>query len=245
MRAKSMGRRRLLRGAGSGLVASGPAVTVLAACGAPASPVAGSSPAPAKKQATVVVHSRAGTADHSAFQQTRIPLFKEQFPHIEVRYEDIPGGEMRTKLLVLAAGGSIGDLAWNGIFVGSHELLAKGVFQPVERVHQGGQVRHQAVPRRLARRAALPGTAARPALPRPLRLQRHLLQRGPATPAAASSCPPADANWTVDDLVDRARKLAATGRRRVRAQHRASRSVAPPGCAPSAASCSARTASGA
>jgi ABC-type glycerol-3-phosphate transport system substrate-binding protein len=86
-----------------------------------------------KKPATVVVHSRAGTGDHSAFQQTRIPLFKEKLPHIDLRYEDIPGGEMRTKLLVLAAGGSIGDLAWNGTFVGSHELLAKGTFQPVER----------------------------------------------------------------------------------------------------------------
>jgi hypothetical protein len=41
---------------------------------------------------------------------------------------------MRTKLLVLAAGGSIGDLAWNGTFVGSHELLAKGTFQPVEKL---------------------------------------------------------------------------------------------------------------
>src|SRR6266498_5237878 len=66
-----------------------------------------------KKAATVVVHSRAGAADHSAYQQTRIPLFKEKFPNIEVRYEDIPGDQMRTKLLVLAAGGSIGDLAWN------------------------------------------------------------------------------------------------------------------------------------
>src|SRR5262245_32655995 len=133
MRAKGVGRRRLLHGAGSGLFASGSAVTLLAACGAPAAPAAGNSPAPATKQATVVVHSRAGTADHSAYQQARIPLFREKFPHIELRYEDIPGGEMRTKLLVLAAGGGIGDLAWNGIFVGSHELLAKGVFQPVEK----------------------------------------------------------------------------------------------------------------
>ena len=37
----------------------------------------------------MVVHSRAGTADHSAFQQTRIPLFKEQFPNVEIRYEEL------------------------------------------------------------------------------------------------------------------------------------------------------------
>lgn len=108
--------------------------TLLASCGAAGS---GGESAPAsgatKKPATVIVHSRAGAADHSAFQQTRIPMFKERNPQIEVRHEDIPGGEMRTKLLILAAGGSIGDLAWNGTFVGSHELLAKGTFQPVEK----------------------------------------------------------------------------------------------------------------
>ncbi len=37
-------------------------------------------------------------------------------------------------MLVLAAGGSIGGLAWNGTFVGPLELLAKVTFQPVEKV---------------------------------------------------------------------------------------------------------------
>ena len=210
MRAERVGRRRLLRGAGSGLVASGPAVTLLAACGAPASPAAGSSPASTKKQATVVVHARAGTADHSAYQQARIPLFREKFPHIELRYEDIPGGEMRTKLLVLAAGGGIGDLAWNGIFVGSHELLAKGVFQPVERFIKADRF------------------DTRPYLAASLDAQRHQgqLHGLPFLGHYGCTClffnedlyartgvelPPMDASWTVDDLIDRARKLAARG----------------------------------
>ena len=125
--AGSAATRRRLLGATTAAAVGAPIIT---ACGADqgTQPSSGT-----RKPATVVVHSRAGAADHSAFQQTRIPIFKEKFPHIEIRHEDIPGGEMRTKLLVLAAGSSIGDLAWNGTFVGSHELLAKGTFQPVEK----------------------------------------------------------------------------------------------------------------
>ncbi|HEX2517032.1 MAG TPA: sugar ABC transporter substrate-binding protein [Chloroflexota bacterium] len=163
-----------------------------------------------KAPATVVVHSRAGAADHSAFQQTRIPLFKEQHPTIEVRYEDIPGGEMRTKLLVLAAGGSIGDLAWNGTFVGSHELLAKGTFQPVERFIKADKF------------------DTRPYLAASLDAQRHQGQLHGLPFIGHYGCnaiyynedlltrsgvplPPADASWTVDDLVDRARRIVGTG----------------------------------
>src|SRR5437588_9051628 len=92
------------------VVTNSAALAVLTACGSSGAnaPAAGSA---AKKTGAVVVHSRAGTADHSAFQQTRIPLFKQQFPNVEVRYEDIPGDQIRTKLLVMAAGGDIGDLA--------------------------------------------------------------------------------------------------------------------------------------
>ena len=185
-------------------------MALLAACGASGAPEAGTSPVGGKKPATIVVHSRAGTADHSAFQQTRIPLFKEKFPYIDIRYEDIPGGEMRTKLLVLAAGSSIGDLAWNGIFVGSHELLAKGVFQPVEKYVKADKF------------------DLKPYIATSLDAQRFngqlhglpflghygcnviyynvgLFER------SGAALPPADANWTVDDLVDRSKRIVSGG----------------------------------
>jgi len=163
-----------------------------------------------KKAATVVVHSRAGAADHSAYQQTRIPLFKEKFPNIEVRYEDIPGDQMRTKLLVLAAGGSIGDLAWNGTFVGSHELLAKGTFQPVEKYIKADKF--DTKPYLAASLDAQKYQGQIHGLPfighygcNAIYYNQDLLTKSGVQP------PPADANWTTDNLVDMARKVTASG----------------------------------
>jgi multiple sugar transport system substrate-binding protein len=200
-------RRRHLGAAG--LAAGAGAGVVLAACGAPGARDAGTAAA-AKQPATVVVHSRAGTADHSAFQQGRIPLFKERFPQIGVRYEDIPGGEMRTKLLVLAAGGGIGDLAWNGIFVGSHELLAKGVFRPVEafvkadrfdtRPYLGAALDAQRFQGQLHGLPFIGHYGCNAVF-----YNEDLLARTGVEP------PPADAGWTVDALVDRARQLTTRG----------------------------------
>lgn len=208
-----MRRRSLLRGAGTaaGVPAAG---ALLAACGGPPAADPGSPggnrAGGAKQPATVVVHSRAGTSDHSAFQQTRIPLFRERFPQIEVRYEDIPGGEMRTKLLVLAAGGSIGDLAWNGTFLGSHELLARGTFRPVEGFIKADKF------------------DTKPYLTTSLEAQRHQGQLHGLPFIGHFGCnaiyfhqdlyarngvplPPTNADWTVEDLVDRARKIATSG----------------------------------
>jgi multiple sugar transport system substrate-binding protein len=200
-------RRRFLSAAAA--AGAGP---LLLACGALSRGESGQagSGASGKRPATVVVHSRAGTSDHSAFQQTRIPIFKEQFPHIEIRYEDIPGGEMRTKLLILAAAGSIGDLAWNGTFVGSHELLAKGTFQPVEKFIKADKF------------------DTRPYLASSLDAQRYQGQLHGLPFIGHYGCnaiyfnedvftrsgvplPPADAGWTTDDLVDRARRIVASG----------------------------------
>jgi multiple sugar transport system substrate-binding protein len=205
--------RRSVLGRSLAGMAAVPALAALGGCGgaADAPPAAGGTGSAAtKKPATVVVHSRAGTSDHSAFQQTRIPIFKEQFPQIEIRYEDIPGGELRTKLLVLAAGGSIGDLAWNGTFVGSHELLAKGTFQPVEKFIKADKF------------------DTKPYLAASLEAQRHQGQIHGLPFIGHYGCnaiyyhqdlftrsgvplPPADANWTTDDLVDRARRIVSSG----------------------------------
>ena len=244
MRTQSVGRRRLLRGAASGLVASGPAVALLAACGAPTSPVAGSPPrrrrskppswctrAPARPT-TRPSSSRASRSSRRSSPTSSSATRTSRGARCGPSCSSSPP----------AAGSAI----WPGTASSSAPTSCwPRASSSRWRVHQGGQVRHPAVPRRLAGGAALPGPAARPALPRALRLQLPSSSTRTCTPAPASSLPPTDASWTVDDLIDRARKLAARGRRRVRAEHRASRSVAPPGCARSAASCSARTASSA
>src|SRR6266540_6995124 len=191
------------------ILAQAAGAAVLTACGG------GGTAQPAasgvgKKQATVVVHSRAGAADHSAFQQTRIPIFKEKFPNIELRYEDIPGDQMRTKLLVLAAGGSIGDLAWNGTFVGSHELLAKGTFQPVEKFIKADKF--DTKPYLAASLEAQKYQGQIHGLPfighygcNAIYYNQDLLTKAGVQP------PPADATWTTDNLVDMARKVTASG----------------------------------
>ena len=185
--------------------------TLLASCGAAGS---GGESAPAsgatKKPATVIVHSRAGVADHSAFQQTRIPMFRDRNSQIEVRHEDIPGGEMRTKLLILAAGGSIGDLAWNGTFVGSHELLAKGTFQPVEKYIKADKF--DTKPYLSASLDAQRFNGQIYGLPfighygcNAIYFNQDLLAKTGVQP------PPADANWTTDDLLERARRINTSG----------------------------------
>lgn len=195
--------RRTLLGA-----TAGSAPFILIACGAGQS--AQPTTSGAKKPATVVVHSRAGAADHSAFQQTRIPVFKEKFPNIEIRHEDIAGGEMRTKLLVLAAGSSIGDLAWNGTFVGSHELLAKGTFQPVEKYVKADKF--DIKPYLAASLDAQKFNGQLHGLPfighygcNAIYQNLDLLTRSGVQP------PPADASWTTDDLLDRGRRVASGG----------------------------------
>ncbi len=202
---RAVTRRSALAGVSTAASAISAAGVLLTACGEATQPPAG-----AKKQATVVVHSRAGAADHSAFQQTRIPIFKEKFPQIDLRYEDIPGGEMRTKLLVLAAGGSIGDLAWNGTFVGSHELLAKGTFQPVEKFIKADKF--DTKPYLTASLDAQKYNGQVHGLPfighygcNAIYYNQDLLARNGVQP------PPADANWTTDDLLDRSRRVVAGG----------------------------------
>jgi multiple sugar transport system substrate-binding protein len=203
-------RRRASRRQVVGAAGATALMPVLAACGAGQSASPSGAGGGAKKPATVVVHSRAGTSDHSAYQQTRIPLFKEKFPHIDIRYEDIPGGEMRTKLLVLAAGGAIGDMAWNGTFVGSHELLAKGTFQPVEKFIKADKF------------------DTKPYLAASLDAQRHqgqlhglpfighygcnaIYYSEDIYRRAGVALPPADANWTTDQMVDVSRRIVNSG----------------------------------
>jgi multiple sugar transport system substrate-binding protein len=163
-----------------------------------------------KRPATVIVHSRAGCCDHSAFQQTRIPIFREQFPHIEIHYEDIPSAEIRTKLLVLAAGGSIGDLAWNSTWTGSHELLAKGVFQPIEPFIKADKFDLKPyfpasldVQRYQGQLHGLPFIGHYGA--NAIYFNQELFER------FGAPAPPLDANWTTDDLVERAKKIATAG----------------------------------
>lgn len=202
--------RGMSRRAAARIVGMPAAGVLLAACGGGRSAGDTGTGGSTKKQATVIVHSRAGTADHSAFQQTRIPLFREKHPHIEIRYEDIPGGEMRTKLLVLAAGASVGDLAWNGTFVGSHELLAKGTFQPVEKFIKADKF------------------DTKPYLASSLDAQRYQGQLHGLPFIGHYGCnaiyyhedlftrsgvplPPSDANWTTDQLVERAKRIVSSG----------------------------------
>src|SRR6266545_7328793 len=204
---RAVTRRSALAGVSGAASAISAAGALLTACnaGEATQPATG-----AKKLATVVVHSRAGAADHSAFQQTRIPIFKEKFPQIDLRYEDIPGGEMRTKLLVLAAGGSIGDLAWNGTFVGSHELLAKGTFQPVEKFIKADKF--DTKPYLTASLDAQKYNGQLHGLPfighygcNAIYYNVDLLSRN------GVQQPPADANWSTDDLLDRSRRVVAGG----------------------------------
>ena len=110
----------------AGLGGSGAALAV-AACGAPPSGSSGSAPAASKGPVALVLN---GTdAEFGEMAAERLPLFEQKYPNVKVQYDNPP--DYGTKLFVLAAAGSLGDVAMSYTNQGQYHFLAQNdVFAP-------------------------------------------------------------------------------------------------------------------
>lgn len=131
MSSRNLSRRQFLSGS---LTLMGS--LALAACAAPAAPAASSgaaepaaAAAPSTEPITLLFHSRLGS--HADWHKSRVPLFEEQNPGLKLEIDELPGGEMYTKIYALAASGTVGDVVWTYLN-NPPEHKAKGVMIPLD-----------------------------------------------------------------------------------------------------------------
>ena len=114
------GSRETRRGLLTGLAGTGAALAV-AACGGPAQQPAGGAPAASKGPVTLVLN---GTdAEMGEMAAERLPAFEQKFANVKVTYDNPP--DYGTKLFVLAAAGSLGDVAMTYTNTGQFHFLAQ------------------------------------------------------------------------------------------------------------------------
>jgi multiple sugar transport system substrate-binding protein len=125
-------RRRLLRGAATG-VAAGSSLA-LWACG-PASGTGGEGAKPAGQPVSIRFHHRGGTppAQEPTLYQEQIPLFQQKYPTIKIIDEGFTGEDYYQKVTVMAAGGSLGDVMWTSVGGGGiYNLIVQKILAPLD-----------------------------------------------------------------------------------------------------------------
>jgi ABC-type glycerol-3-phosphate transport system substrate-binding protein len=152
---KRLSRRQVLRGTAL-VLGTVPGSMILAACGSPAPPVpAGSTAAPAPTtaaQAATQPNStvqRVTVRDHDWLQgnpgqqgdwyDAFIAKFEDQHPDIHLEREWFPRAEMHAKQLALAATGQIGDTVRINLAPLVSELQLKGVVRDLNSLYQSDQ----------------------------------------------------------------------------------------------------------
>ena len=95
--------------------AAAPAAPTAAA--AAAAPTKAPEPAKAAENVEVTFHSRGGppTGQEVILYEEQMPLFMKKFPNIKVKHEGFTGEDYVKKVTVLLASGSIGDAMWTAI----------------------------------------------------------------------------------------------------------------------------------
>ena len=107
-------RRRWLAGSSAAVTGA-----LLAACGGSPAPQSGATKA--KDPVTLVLN---GTdSEMGEMAAARFPAFEQKFPHVKVQYDNPP--DYSTKLFVLAAAGSLGDVSMTYTNTGQFHFLAQ------------------------------------------------------------------------------------------------------------------------
>ena len=99
--------------------AAAPAAPTAAA--AAAAPTKAPEPAKAAESVEITFHSRGGppTNQEVILYEEQMPLFMKKFPNIKVKHEGFTGEDYVKKVTVLLASGSIGDAMWTALGDGS------------------------------------------------------------------------------------------------------------------------------
>ncbi len=231
---RRLSRRRMLQGAALAL-GSLPGAAILAACGGGAQAPAASTSAPAARPTAAVAAPTSAAAaatqpvttgqrvvirDHDWIQgnpgqqgdwyDAFIARFEAEHPDIQVQREWFPRGEMHAKQLALAATGQIGDTARINLAPLVAEMQIKGVVRDLNSLYEGDQ---QWVNNDLkqfwkgnlatyTRNGKLWGL---PVVGHPGANQYYV--NTTMVQKLGLKMPPADGNWTFDDLATLARGL--------------------------------------
>lgn len=132
MRTNQLSRRQFLGGAlavtsAAALAACTPAGTTSTESGAE-----GADAAPVD----LLFHSRLGT--HADWHVSRLDLFHEQNPGLNLEIDELPGAEMYPKIYALSASGTVGDVVWTYLN-NPPEHKAKGVMIPLDDIVEAKQ----------------------------------------------------------------------------------------------------------
>jgi multiple sugar transport system substrate-binding protein len=121
-------RRRWL--AWTGTLGTASAGALLAACGATSGgSTSGAAGAGAKAREPVTLVLNGTDSEMGEMAAARFPAFEQRYPHVKVQYDNPP--DYGTKLFVLAAAGSLGDVAMTYTNTGQFHFLAQNdVFAP-------------------------------------------------------------------------------------------------------------------
>lgn len=231
---RRLSRRRMLQGAALAL-GSLPGAAILAACGGGAQAPAASTSAPAARPTAAVAAPTSAAAaatqpvttsqrvvirDHDWIQgnpgqqgdwyDAFIARFEAEHPDIQVQREWFPRGEMHAKQLALAATGQIGDTARINLAPLVAEMQIKGVVRDLNSLYEGDQ---QWVNNDLkqfwkgnlatyTRNGKLWGL---PVVGHPGANQYYV--NTTMVQKLGLKMPPADGNWTFDDLATLAKGL--------------------------------------
>ncbi len=68
-------------------------------------------------------------AEMGEMAATHFPVFEKQFPNVKIQYDNPP--DYSTKLFVLAAAGSLGDVSTAYTNQGKYHLLSQMTFSPI------------------------------------------------------------------------------------------------------------------
>jgi multiple sugar transport system substrate-binding protein len=125
--------------AGAALAATTGGALALTACGAANTPAGstGSDAARSAAPATIRFHHRGGTppGQEPTLYQEQIPLFQAKYPNIKVADEGFTGEDYYTKITVLGAGGTLGDVMWTSVGGGGiYNLIAQKLITPVDQL---------------------------------------------------------------------------------------------------------------
>jgi multiple sugar transport system substrate-binding protein len=210
MRASSTTRRRLYR-TGAAAAAAMASLAGSAACGGRGEEA--KKPA-IQGPATITVLTRAGPFGHTGWYKDVTPrVFEKQFPNIKVEFDEATGGlAVAQKLIAHAAAGTMPDVSWiNAVGDGGHGGIARGLFQPLDAL-----IKADKFDKSPYWKAALDTMSFKGQL---FALPTHghygaciFYVNLQLTRAAGIDVPLADANWTLDQLIDMAKRVTKPDR---------------------------------
>lgn len=126
---------------GATLTAATGGGAALTACGASNTPAAsggsGNSATKTQAPATIRFHHRGGVppSQEPTLYAEQIPLFQAKYPHIKIEDEGFTGEDYYTKVTVLSAGGTLGDVMWTSVGGGGiYNLIAQKMLLPLDSI---------------------------------------------------------------------------------------------------------------